>query len=159
MSTSPLLTYLFSPVYIYPLFSSVSCQFLLTLRVVFCSSVYLIFSFVWLNHAITEEPTLVMSSMDDSAHLLSWNDGTLKVCFWSGLNNHLICLMPRGETSCILAQYVDYTLWLTLHGWRSKRQCHSVIALAVHSCPTHPSFGRPEPKPTKDLPQMEKVTS
>lgn len=28
-----------------------------------------------------------MEDFQEISHLVSWNDGTLKVCFWSGLDN------------------------------------------------------------------------
>lgn len=45
-------------------------------------------------------------------HQMAWNDNTLKSCFWSGLNNHLLVIMPTGYNSCSLQQYIGYVLWL-----------------------------------------------
>lgn len=44
---------------------------------------------------------------------MSRNDGTLKVCFWTELDNFLFVLVPAGDTTCILDQYIEYTLWLS----------------------------------------------
>lgn len=46
-------------------------------------------------------------------HQVSRNDGTLKVCFWTELDNFLFVLVPAGDTTCILDQYTEYTLWLS----------------------------------------------
>lgn len=45
------------------------------------------------------------------SHQVPWNDGPLKVCFWSGLDNYFQ-LMPVRETTCTLAQYTEYALRL-----------------------------------------------
>ncbi|ROL51072.1 hypothetical protein DPX16_14603 [Anabarilius grahami] len=47
------------------------------------------------------------------SHLVSWNNGTLKTCFWSGLYDRLFQPLPVGDTTCILAQYIDYAFWLS----------------------------------------------
>lgn len=39
--------------------------------------------------------------------------GHLRVCFWSGLDNPIFRLMPGEENTCLLAQYLDYDLWLS----------------------------------------------
>lgn len=46
-------------------------------------------------------------------HEVSRNDGTLKLCFWTELDNFLSELVPAGDTTCILDQYIEYTLWLS----------------------------------------------
>lgn len=47
------------------------------------------------------------------SHHMPLNDGMLKVCFWSGLDNPISQLMPMEEASCALTQYTDYSLWLS----------------------------------------------
>ncbi len=46
------------------------------------------------------------------ANQVPWNDGTLKVVFWTGLNDHLYLLAPAATTPGSLAQYIDYVLLL-----------------------------------------------
>lgn len=46
------------------------------------------------------------------SHLVSWSDSTLKTCFWSGLDDYPFPPLLAGATTCTLAQYVDYALWL-----------------------------------------------
>lgn len=54
-----------------------------------------------------------MEQFLELSHHMPWNDGMLKVCFWSGLDNPISHLMPMEETSCTLTQYMDYALWLS----------------------------------------------
>ncbi len=46
------------------------------------------------------------------ANQVPWNDGTLKVVFWTGLNDHLYLLAPAATTPGSLAQYIEYVLLL-----------------------------------------------
>lgn len=47
------------------------------------------------------------------SHLVPWKDDTLKVCLWSELDDYYLQLMPVVETTCNLAQYIEYALWLS----------------------------------------------
>lgn len=46
------------------------------------------------------------------SHRVSWNDNTLKSCFWSGIDDRLLIVMQAGNSICTLQQYIDYMLWL-----------------------------------------------
>lgn len=48
------------------------------------------------------------------SHLVTRSEGTLITCFWIGLNDHFFQLLPVGATTCMLAQYMDYVLWLSV---------------------------------------------
>lgn len=46
------------------------------------------------------------------SQLVPWNDDKLKGCFWSELGEHLLLIMPMGNSRCTLQQFIDYALWL-----------------------------------------------
>jgi len=47
------------------------------------------------------------------SNLVPWNDGTMKIMFWRGLNDHLYQQIPASATTCSLESYSDYVLWLS----------------------------------------------
>lgn len=53
-----------------------------------------------------------MEDFFDLCHRVPWNDNSLKSCFWSGLDNHLLVIMAIGYSSCLLQQHIDYCGWL-----------------------------------------------
>ncbi len=62
---------------------------------------------------ITQDGCSIESYVEEFLHLahhVHWNDDTLKIVFWSGLNNHLFLLAPPATTPGSLAQYIDYVL-------------------------------------------------
>jgi len=49
----------------------------------------------------------------DLVYLVAWNDGALNTLFWTGLEDALFRQVPATATTCSLARYIDYVLWLS----------------------------------------------
>ncbi len=67
------------------------------------------------SHSITQDGCLIECYVEEFlqlAHQVAWNDGTLKVVFWSGLDNRLFLQAPAATTPGSLAQYIDHVLLL-----------------------------------------------
>ncbi len=64
---------------------------------------------------ITQDGRSIESYVEEFLHLIhqvKWNDDTLKIVFWSGLNNHLFLLAPPATTTGSLAHYIELVLIL-----------------------------------------------
>ncbi|XDV51792.1 hypothetical protein PO909_020615 [Leuciscus waleckii] len=49
-------------------------------------------------------------------HLLSWSDGTLKSCFWSGLDKHLLLASRSFHLhACTVHGLYAVAVWLAIH--------------------------------------------
>ncbi|ROK35614.1 hypothetical protein DPX16_17357 [Anabarilius grahami] len=46
------------------------------------------------------------------SNLVPWNDSSMKIMFWCGLDDHLYNLIPATATTCSLESHIDYVLWL-----------------------------------------------
>lgn len=88
-----------------------------------------------------------------------WNEDTLKTFFWTGLDDHLLHIMPMGNSSCTLKQYVCYVLWLVCTpypwGWSKMTmmppplcplfafQGQLLQRMPQKQCPRHAARARP----------------
>lgn len=82
------------------------------------------------------------------SHHVPWNDNTLKSCFWSGLDDHLLMVMQAGNSICTLQQYIDYALWLV-----GPTQGLSTQRTSSHRSPTSV-----QPQPPRTINQSPPLT-
>lgn len=50
------------------------------------------------------------------SNLVPWNDSSMKIMFWCGLEDHLYIQIPATATTCSLESHIDYEAILILCG-------------------------------------------
>ncbi len=95
---------------------------------------------------ITQDGRSIESYVEEFLHLIhqvNWNDDTLKIVFWSGLNNHLFLLGPPPTTTGSLAHYIELVL---------------ILAGSSFTMEEVPTSQMPPPHTEKPSPPAEKKT-
>ncbi len=99
---------------------------------------------------ITQDSCSIESYVEEFlqlAHQGDWNDGSLKIVFWSGLGNHLFLQAPPAATPGSLAQYINHVLILAGSSFTVEEVPASQLPSAAKSVPVPPPATMMMPPP------------